>query len=358
MSTRPSQGQAISTNGVGARPRSGRRPALFGLLIVLCLAAAGGWWWSAQAAAKMHERQGLQLGTFISLRAAGRTAPDALDAAMAEINRLEALFSYSVATSDVARLNAAAGQGRVQLAPETITVLVAAQRMAEISQGRFDVTIAPLVDLWGFRPDVVQSVPAASEIVEALKLVDYRQLAVYPASNEAELLRAGMRVDLGAIAKGYVVDRVAAVLREHGVVSAVLDVGGNVYALGLRPEGSAWRVGLQHPRTTDQLLGVLPMTDRSVATSGDYQRFFVVGEDRYHHLLDPTTGYPSAGIASISIVAPTGLEADAVSTAAFVLGREAGMALVRSLGLEAVMYTEDGQLELTGGLQALFEAPR
>lgn len=337
---------------------SGRRVTLYLVLLLLALGAGGGWWWTARAAATLHERQGLQLGTFISLRAAGRAAPAALDAAMAEIDRLEALFSYSLPDSDVSKLNAAAGQGRVVLAPETIAVLVAAQRMAELSQGCFDVTVAPLVDLWGFRPDSVPAVPDAASIANALSLVDYRRLVVDPATNQAELLLPGMSIDLGAIAKGYVVDRVAAVLRSHGVESAVLDIGGNVYALGLRPDGMAWRVGLQHPRESDQLLGVLPLTERSVATSGDYQRFFVADGERYHHLLDPRTGYPAVDVVSISIVAPTGMEADAVSTAAFVLGPQAGMALVRSLGLDAVLFTEDGQLELTGPLQALFEAPR
>ena len=357
MSIGPTSGLSRGIDNAGNRSLTGRRPAFVGFVVLAIAIGAMGWWWSAQAAARIHERQGLQLGTFITLRATGRAAPAALDAAMQEIDRLEGLFSYSIASSDVSRLNAAAGQGRVKLARDTINVLVAAQRMAELSQGRFDVTIAPLVDLWGFRPDGVQAVPTQAQIEAALALVDFRQLVVDEDAEEAELLLPGMAIDLGAIAKGYVGDRVTQVLCEHGVVSAVIDIGGNIYALGMRSDGSAWRVGLQHPRETDALLGILPITDRSVATSGDYQRFFMVGEERFHHLLDPSTGYPTTGMASISIVAPTGMEADAVSTAAFVLGPQAGMALVRALGLEAVMYTEDGQLELTGGLQALFEAP-
>lgn len=341
------------------RPSAAATSAL-ALLAIALVAGAFFWWQAARAAARMYERAGLQLGTFIQLRAAGKRAPAALDAAMAEIDRLEALLSYSVPGSDVSKLNAAAGTGRVKLSSDTMAVLAAALQIAELSAGRFDPTVGPLVDAWGFRPDVeVQTVPTAEAVASALALVDYRKLKLYPETGEAELLMPGMSVDLGAIAKGYVVDRVAAVLREAGVTSAVLDVGGNVFALGVRPEqGTAWRVGLQHPRETDQLLGVIPLTERSVATSGDYQRFFEVGGQRYHHLIDPTTGYPASGIASISIVAPTGMQADAVSTAAFVLGPEAGLVLVRQLELEAVMYTDDGQVQVTGGLQPLFEAPR
>ncbi len=342
-----------------AEMRPGRAAPIVVLLLAAALAAGAFLWWrSVRDATTMHERAGLQLGTFIQLRAAGRKAPAALDAAMAEIDRLEALFSYNLAGSDVGRLNAAAGSGRVSVDPQTMAVLAAARQMAELSDGSFDPTIGPLVDIWGFRPySEQQTVPDAADIAAILDLVDYRKLVLYPESNEAELLSPGMSVDLGSIAKGYVVDRVAQILCDGGVVSAVLDIGGNIYALGLNQEGTSWRVGLQHPRQTDQLLGVIPLTDHSVATSGDYQRYFEAGGERYHHLLDPKTGYPADGIVSISIVAATGMQADAVSTAAFVLGPEAGLVLVRQLGLEAVMYTDDGQVQVTGGLQALFEGP-
>jgi len=333
------------------------------VLVVALLAAAlaGGWYYYQQSRqeTEVHQRSGLVMGTFVSLRATGAAAPAALTGSLAELERLEAIFSYSLPDSEVSRLNAAAGRGPVDVGPEMVTVLLEAQRIAELSGGAFDVTIAPVVDAWGFRPEVTeQRVPEPGELSAALALVDYRLLRVDAAAGQAELLREGMAVDLGAIAKGYAIDRVVGILQAAGITSALVDVGGNIHALGLRPTGQAWRVGLQHPRDSQQLLGVLSLTDRNIATSGDYQRFFELDGQRYHHIIDPGTGHPAQAATMVAIVADTGMEADAVSTAAFVLGAQEGLALVRRMGLEAVLYTNDGQLQVTAGLQALFEDPR
>jgi len=348
----------MTTSGGAGRDNRTSRLAL-AILVLVFLTFGLFYRYQVQRESAIHERSGLVMGTFVSLRAAGPRAPVALDAALDELDRVERLFSYNIPGSDVSRLNDAAGRGPVDLDAETILVLTAAQRIAELSGGAFDATVAPLVDAWGFRPDVEeQQVPTSGDLAAALARVDYRRLRVDTATNQAELLDAGMAVDLGGIAKGYAVDRVAAVLRDHGVTSALIDVGGNVYGLGLRPDGQPWRIGLQHPRDTTELLGIMPLTERSIATSGDYQRFFVQDGETYHHVIDPHTGWPATAMISIAIVAPTGMEADAVSTAAFVLGPQDGLALVRSLGFEAVMYTNDGQVQVTGGLQPLLEAPR
>lgn len=343
----------------GSRGSGAARRVL--LIALLAAALAGGWYYYQQSRqdTEVHERSGLVMGTFVNLRAVGAAAPAALAESLAELERLEAIFSYNLPDSEVSRLNAAAGRGPVDVGPEMVEVLLEAQRIAELSGGSFDVTIAPVVDAWGFRPDLTeQRVPDPDELSAALALVDYRQLLVDAAAGQAELMRAGMSVDLGAIAKGYAVDRVVAILHTAGIKSALVDVGGNIHALGLRPTGQAWRVGLQHPRESQQLLGVLSLTGRNIATSGDYQRFFVLDGRRYHHIIDPRTGYPAQAVMMVAIVADTGMEADAVSTAAFVLGAQEGLALVRRMGLEAVLYTGDGQLQLTAGLTALFEAPR
>ena len=306
---------------------------------------------------QIHQRSGLLMGTFVTLKAAGSKAPAALDAAMAELARLERLLSYNDPASEVSKLNASAGGPPVELDPEVIAILEDAQRFSRLSGGKFDVTSAPLVDLWGFRPEVAQrNTPAPADIARALLLVDYAELVVSAADRTAQLRRPGMRVDLGGIAKGHAVDRVVAILREHGVRAAIVDVGGNVHALGTRPNGTPWRVGIQHPRDTQALLGVLSLTKDGVATSGDYQRFFEVDGRRYHHILDPHTGYPAETMAAISIVASSGRQADGASTAAFLLGPVAGLDLVAELGLEAILVNLDGEVEVTAGLRPLFEA--
>jgi thiamine biosynthesis lipoprotein len=323
----------------------------------ILLAALGCWRLGVSRQARMHEQSALLMGTFVRLQAAGPRAPAALELAMAELERLDALWDYGLATSDVGRLNVSAGGGAVNLHPDTVAVLEVAQRYTEASGGAFDVTVGPLVDLWGFRPDGLQVVPAEASIAAARDLVGWADLRLDPAAGTAELLRPGMRVDLGGVGKGFAVDRAVQILRAGGVKSGLVDVGGNVYALGRRPDGKAWRVGIQHPRQPDGLLGVIPLVDASVATSGDYQRFFEVGGRRYHHLLDPATGRPAEGLAAVSIVASTGAEADAASTAAFVLGLEEGLRFVGRQGLEAVFCTVGGQVEVTSGLKPSFEAP-
>jgi thiamine biosynthesis lipoprotein len=306
-----------------------------------------------------HERSSLAMGTFVAMRAAGPRAPAALDEAMAEIHRLDRLFDYGGAESDVGRLNLAAGGGPIAVQQETIVVLERALDYARASGGAFDPTVGPLVDVWGFRPDTERRVPDNASIASALALVDYRLVRIDKASGTAELTRAGMRVDLGGIAKGYAADRAADVLVRAGITSAILDIGGNVYVLGLRDGAHRWRVGLQHPRQTDAMFGVLSLTGHSVATSGDYQRFFEADGERYHHVLDPRTGQPARGLIAASIVAETGLDADAASTAVFVLGLEPGLQLLESMGLEAVLFTEELRIVVTEGLRPHYqEVPR
>lgn len=340
-------------------PQARSRPFL--LILILAAVALSGvavlaWRLAVSGRTRVHERSALAMGTYVNLRAAGPRAPAALDSAMAEIGRLDVMFSYHAPEGDVWRLNRAAGQGPVAVSEETVELLELALHYADVSGGRFDPTVGPLVDVWGFRPDREPAVPGPAELEDALARVGYRDLRVNREAGTAELLRPGMAVDLGGIAKGYVIDRIVGILRAGGVESAILDVGGNVYALGPRPDGRAWRVGLQHPRDDGALLGILPLTDASIATSGDYQRFFTSGEQRYHHIIDPAGGYPGTGVAAISIVARSAVEGDAVSTAAFLFGPDGALEFVRSLGLEAILYTAGGRLEVTPGLEGDFEA--
>jgi thiamine biosynthesis lipoprotein len=165
------------------------------------------------------------------------------------------------------------------------------------------------------------------------------------------LPKSGTEIDLGGIAKGYVVDRAVDVLRQSGITSASVDAGGDIRLIGGKPGGRPWRVGVRHPRERDRIIAVLELLDSAVVTSGDYERYFMLGGTRYHHLLDPDTGLPAAGLASVTVVAADATTADALSTTVFVMGRERGLALIESLpGVEAILVTAELDVILSSGL--------
>jgi thiamine biosynthesis lipoprotein len=305
------------------------------------------------------ESESLGMGTVVSHRAWGASREAALRAAAEETERLEKLLSRFLPGSDIGRLNGAAGLGPVAIAAETMEVLTRAVEFSERSRGAFDVTVCPLVDLWNVLNRT--SAPADSrEIRRTLPLVDYRSLVLDPVRGTAALTKRGQSADLGGIGKGYAADRITGIFRAHGITSAYTNFGGNVAALGNRPDGAPWRVGIRHPRKSGELIGAVSVSDKSVVTSGDYQRFFVASDGRrYHHILDPRTGYPSkSGLVSATVVSGCSLEADALSTVLFVLGLEKGLEIMRRYpGSDAVLIDEMLTVFITEGLAGAFEAP-
>jgi len=286
------------------------------------------------------DEQRLLLGTVVSITVfthdeeRGR---EALEAAFTEMARVEALTSRHAEASEVSRINAPSRHAdRVTVDRELATVLERSLHFGRVSGGAFDVTIAPVVSLW-LGPEGVR-VPSRAAVRAALPKVDYAKLSVNTRTGVLSIPE-GMSVDLDGIAKGHAVDRAVRVLRLRSVDAAIVDAGGNVGFLGEPPRGGMWKVGIKHPRR-DGILGTLFVERGSVATSGDYQHFAIVDGVRYHHILDPETGSPTTGVASVTIVTARAIDADALSTAVFVLGAEKGMALVEGLdGVEAVIAT-------------------
>ncbi len=270
-------------------------------------------------------------------------AEKALSAGFAEIERLEALLSATRENSDVMRINAANGQP-VTVANETAEVIALALQYAQLSDGALDITIRPVSALWNF---AAQTIPDPQALQQAVALVDHRKLQI---EGQTVTLAAGA-IDLGGIAKGYIADRVAVVLKEQGVRSAVIDLGGNIVAVGSRA-GEAFRIGIKDPAATDSLCAIVEGRDVSVVTSGIYERGFDKDGVRYHHLLDPATGMPVQNtLASVTIVCENSAEADALSTACFVMGEEKATALVESLAdTEALFVRRDGTMSATTGL--------
>ena len=280
------------------------------------------------------------------------------EALFAEMERLEQLLSYTDPSSDVTKINRAAGKNPVQVSPETAEVIQKALRCASLSEGAFDPTIAPLLELWGFPGDNFR-LPADEEIEETRELVDYSLVETDAAAQRVYLPRPGMALDLGGIAKGYIVDRGLELLAGAGIEHALINAGGDIGILGPKPDGSAWRIGVKHPRRQGDLIAVISWSRKgAVVTSGDYERFFEEGGVRYHHILEPRTGYPARTMLSATVAAPTVAEADALATALFGLGPQRGLELVESLpGVEALLVTPQLEVIVSSGLRELVQLP-
>jgi len=306
--------------------------------------------------AESVRRSRLIMGTVVEIAAFGRPEAEldrAVDAAFAEMSRIEDLMSPRRPASDVARLSEAAGP--VAVAPETAEVIALGLEVARRSGGAFDLTLGRLKSLWGIETEEPR-VPTPQEIRRALE-------GTGPGALQLEGRRVtkggpGLAVDLGGIAKGYAVDRAVRVLRVAGIESASVNAGGDIQLLGTRPDGRPWRIGIQHPRDPDKILATVSLDEGAVVTSGDYERYFTAGGVRYHHLFDPHTGYPGTLSRSVTVVAPNAALADALATAAFVLGPEAGLELLAGYpGVEGLIVGADGKPVLSDGLRGMVSWP-
>lgn len=297
------------------------------------------------------------MDTSISITAYGRAASDGLNAAFASFEKVESLMSAYRPDSEVSRLNAEAGKNAVRLSPETFRTLAASLQMARASGGAFDPTIGPLVEVWNIRQGAESPVLPGAEAVEAARRrVDYARVRLNAPNRTAYLSEPGMRLDLGGSAKGFAAGLAAEAMRKSGVQHALIDAGGNIVTVGVHPENRLWRVGIRHPREPGSILGSVGVADMAVVTSGDYERYFELGGRRYHHLLNPATGYPASGLQSVTIVGPDSLQADLLSTAVFVLGLERGMKLLEKYsGFGAVFVDDQGRIHTTPGFAEQFQ---
>ncbi len=279
----------------------------------------------------------------------------AFAAAEQEMLRLDGMFSRQAEESPVSEINRQAGGAFVPVPEELFSVLSSARALEERTGGAFDVTVAPLMDLWDFKNESPR-VPDQAEIEALLPLVGWDNLLLDETEPAVRLALPGMEIDLGGIAKGYASVRLAELMRASGVESSLISLGGNVAAIGKKTDGSLWQVGVQDPRNLDNIIGVVSAEDLFLITSGDYQRYFMVGDKRYHHILDPETGYPAdKNLISATVVSRDGTAADALSTALIVLGTDGAADLWRaSDDFEAVFVTGDGRVLVTEGLAGQF----
>ena len=285
----------------------------------------------------------LVMDTVAQLTAVDGEAGAAVDESIALLQRLDRVAGTGE-ESDAAHLAAAAGTGAwVEISPEVYEMLAAAQDWAARTDGAFDVTAGPLVALWGIGTDRAR-VPAPEEIAAARSHVGWQRLELAGDGQRARLRSPGMAIDLGGIAKGYALDAVRAIYAAHGVKNGMISLGGSsLYALGKNEHGDDWRIGIRAPRgeTAQDYLGILPISDAALSSSGDYERYFEQDGQRYHHILDPRTGAPaSSGLYAVTVVLRgdhAGMMSDLLTTALFVLGEEKGRALLKAAGLPATV---------------------
>ena len=292
------------------------------------------------------------MGTQVSITVVAPAAEEgerAIDAAMAEIRRLDAMMSLYKDTSEIAKVNLAAGTVPVKVSPEMIEVVEHAAKISELSGGVFDVTIGPLVVLWQMRLKEGK-VPTDEEIAGVRPLVNYRNIVMDKKASTLFLKKKGMILDLGGM-KGYIADRVADLMKRRGINNALIALAGDIWALGRREDGNPWKIGVQHPREKDKTLTVLELSDKYVCTSGDYERFVIREKKRYHHIIDPRNGRPSTGVISVTLIGKQGALIDPLAKIPFILGPEEGMKIVRKLGAEAIIVDDRGKVTSTEGIR-------
>jgi thiamine biosynthesis lipoprotein len=297
-----------------------------------------------------RERSFGAMGTDVSIEAIGTDAAaldTALEAAEAELRRVEDLMT-SWRDSPLTRMNAKAGQGPQEIDPELARLIARGLAVGELTGGAFDITFASVGKLWDFKakPPIL---PSPTEIEAALEQVGYQKVEL-DLETSTITLPAGTQIGLGGIAKGYGVDRAMAVLLESGIESGVVNAGGDMKVLGTK-FGAPWRIAVKHPRRRDEVLAMVPLANTCMVTSGDYERFFEFNGKRYHHILDPRTGYSATGAMSATVIAPDAAFADALATALAVLGPEEGLPIVEGLDrVECLIVDMGGDVTSSSGL--------
>ena len=295
-----------------------------------------------------------------SLRVAIWTADEAKASAAAEqvfteFHRLESLLSVWKPGSDVVRLNAAAGRQPVSVSNETLELLSAARIGSERTNGKFDITFGALADIWKFDHDQDNRVPDRAAIEARLPLVDFRAVEVDAAGRTAFNTRPGVRVHLGGIGKGYAIDVAVALLRQQGFRDFLIQAGGDIYAAGTN-NGPPWKLGIADPRGSHEAFAALQVRDATLSTSGDYERSFLEDGIRYHHLIDPDRGEPARGCRSVTNVTTRATMDDVLSTGVFIMGPDAGMALIEKLpDVEGVIVTASNEILISSGLRGLVD---
>lgn len=300
-------------------------------------------------------REVFAMDTYMTVTAYGADAEDAVEESIAEIERLDKLLT---ATTDSGEIYAVNHSGGGELSSDSMYLLERSEELYEATDGAFNITIFPVMDVWGFVSDEF-AVPSTEELQKKLALVDFEQLEIDQENCCVEMNKDGMAIDLGGIAKGYTSTQIADIFREHGVETGLINLGGNVHVVGTKTDGTKWKVGIQSPDSTDEYLGVLAVSDCAVITSGGYERYFEEEGITYHHIIDPETGYPANnGLISVTIISKDGTLADGLSTSLYIMGLEDAKEFWQkhSEEFDAILLTDEYELYVTEGIAGDFSS--
>lgn len=298
------------------------------------------------------------MDTVMTIKVFDKPDEKIIDDAFAKVREIEEKMSSTIKSSEISKINKEAGIQPVKVSHETYYVLEEAKKYAELSNGAYEPTIGPLVDLWDVKAEEKEreALPSMEDINNKKDLVDYEKLELL-GDNTVFLKEKDMKITLGSIVKGYAADEVRNVLLENGVKTAMINLGGNIFAHGTKEDNSLWVIGIQNPfESTGNHIATLKVKDKSIVTSGSYERYFKYKDEIYHHILDRETGYPTENeIAGVSIISDKSIDGDALSTTLFVLGLEKGKKLVNSLdGIEAIFITKNKEIYMSKNLEANF----
>jgi thiamine biosynthesis lipoprotein len=328
------------------------RRKLFSAVLLLSIVLL----FSCSSRRSMYQKSEPLMDTLVTVTVVSNSADQAgraIQSAFSTIGRFGDRINFFSASSELSDINRNAGIRPVKVSPDTLDVIEKAVYVSQKSGGAFDATVGPETSLWDFHK---KTKPSDEQIRKNLHLVNYRNIIVDKEKSTVFLREKGMLLDLGGIAKGYAADLAVADLKRNGITAGIVANAGDIRVFGRKPDGSPWNVGIENPRhesDSDEIIAKVKLADRAISTSGDYQRYFILDGKRYHHLIDPATGYPAYGCRSVSVITDRGVFTDAFSTAVFVLGPEKGMKLVREMGMDAVIVKSDGTIMTTPGLNGI-----
>ena len=280
-----------------------------------------------------------------------KQAGRAIDSAFSEIERIAKLSDFYSADSEISLINKNAGISKIKVSSDVLKIIEKALYLSEKTGGSFDITIGPVSGLYDFYGKVK---PGEDELKIKLPLVGYRDVIIDHEASSVFLKRKGMLIDTGGITKGYSADKAAEILKKQGIAAGIVSVAGDIRAFGKRPDEKPWNIGIRNPRadgTDDDIMATIELTDKAISTSGDYERFFLSDDIRYHHLLDPATGRPASKCISVSIISEEAAVTDALSTGIFIIGPEQGMILLEKLEIDGLIVDMNGEVHITPGVR-------
>lgn len=332
------------------------RPLLFLPLLMLLVSACSG------TKSHTYQKSKALMDTFVTITVVSdseKAAGTAIEYAFTRLEQFGNMINFFSPDSELAMINKNAGVTATRVSPETFDLIDKALYVAEKSHGAFDPTIGPVMKLWDFHAEIK---PEDAEVKKNLPLVNYRSVRIDRKQSTVFLTRKGMLLDLGGIAKGYAADLAVETLKKQGIRSGLVAIAGDIKTFGSRPDGKPWNIGIRNPRQKtgkDEIIATVPLSGKAISTAGDYERFFIRDGQRYHHIMDPATGYPAYGTRSVSVVADSGVFADGFDNALFVLGPEKGLKLIEQLSrdfpVDAFIIYDNGTEYITPGIKGLLK---